>query len=145
MNQSVPSSCALCQLVLITSISDKKYTFIVPFQIPTKQVAPYLQNTRISLPTTIQQVLTQNYNNSHHHPQQHQIIGYDRQTLRCYGNNHYIFSITREIGIKQIMNSQQSKGESTVVYVALDWEIKVVDNISKSIQIYIIKCTPYTL
>ena len=35
---SVPSSCALCQPVLIVSTSDMKYGFGVPFKVLTKQV-----------------------------------------------------------------------------------------------------------
>ena len=35
---SVPSSCTLCQPVLIVSTSDKKYRFGVPFKVLTKQV-----------------------------------------------------------------------------------------------------------
>ena len=35
---SVPSSCTLCQPVLIASTSDKKYRFGVPFKVLTKQV-----------------------------------------------------------------------------------------------------------
>ena len=38
---SVPSSCTLCQPVLIVSTSDKKYRSGVPFGVPTKQVGLY--------------------------------------------------------------------------------------------------------
>ena len=38
---SVPSSCTLCQTVLIGSTSDKKYRFGVPFRVLTKQVGLY--------------------------------------------------------------------------------------------------------
>ena len=35
---SVPSSCTLCQPVLVVSTSDEKYRFGVPFKVLTKQV-----------------------------------------------------------------------------------------------------------
>ena len=37
----VPSSCTLCQPVLIVSTSDKKYRFGMPFKVLTKQVCLY--------------------------------------------------------------------------------------------------------
>ena len=40
---SVPSSCTLCQPVLIVSTSDKKYRFGVPFKVLAKQVGLYLR------------------------------------------------------------------------------------------------------
>ena len=43
---SVPSSCTLCQPVLIVSTSDKKYRFGVPFKVLTKQVGLYIQSVR---------------------------------------------------------------------------------------------------
>ena len=39
---SVPSSCTVCQTVLIVSTSDKKYRFGVPFKVLTKQVEQYI-------------------------------------------------------------------------------------------------------
>ena len=39
---SVPSSCTLCQTVLIASTSDRKYRFGVPFKVVTRQVGLYI-------------------------------------------------------------------------------------------------------
>ena len=44
---SVPSSCTLCQPVLMVSTSDKKYRFGVPFELHTEQVGLH---TRLNVP-----------------------------------------------------------------------------------------------
>ena len=49
---SLPSSCSLCQPVLIVSTSDKKYRFGVPFKVLVKQASGYIESTLHSLPSS---------------------------------------------------------------------------------------------